>query len=120
VAVSTPTAERNLKVNGLGIQSGRRGDDHVIALEGDLEMANVAAIETELNTIEAGDCRQIVIDLRRLSFLDSMGIQALMSAHARAESTGRPMALVVDNGPVRRVLDACGALSILPTQPEAE
>jgi anti-anti-sigma factor len=116
VAVSTPDAGRYLRVHGLGIQSGRRGDDHVIALEGDLEMANVAAIESELSHVEAGDCRQIVFDLRGLSFLDSTGIHLLMCAHARSQSSGRPIALLVDGGPVHRVLNACGALSILPTQ----
>jgi anti-anti-sigma factor len=108
-----------LRVNGLGIQSGRRGDVHVIELEGDLEMANVAAIEMELNRIESGDCSRIVFDLRRLAFLDSTGVHLLMSAHMRSKSCGREVALVVDNGPVRRVLDRCGALAILPTRAAA-
>jgi anti-anti-sigma factor len=116
VAVSTPDAERNLRVNGLEIQSGRRGDEQVIALEGELEMANVAAIEAELHRVEAGDCAKIVIDLRGLTFLDSTGIHVLMGAHSRSQCSGRPIALVVDDGPVRRVLDVCGALSILPTR----
>ena len=119
MAVSTPDAGRYLRIHGLGIQSARRGDDHVIALEGELEMANVAAIESELSQVEAGDCRQIVLDLRRLSFLDSTGIHVLMNAHARATATGRPLAVVIDNGPVRRVLDVSGALSILPTKAAA-
>ena len=112
-------AERYLRVDGLGIQSERTGDDHVIALDGDLELANVAAIESELSQVEAGDCSQIVLDLRRLAFLDSTGIHVLMSAHARATANGRPLALVVGDGPVHRVLDVCGALSILPTKAAA-
>jgi len=100
----------------LGIKSRRRGDEHIIALDGELEMANVAALETELSQVEAGDCRQIVLDLRGLSFLDSTGVHLLMQAHARAEAAGRPVALLVDKGPVYRVLDVSGALSILPTQ----
>jgi anti-anti-sigma factor len=119
MAVPTPDAERSLRVYGLSIQSARKGDDHVIALDGDLEIANVAAIESELSTVESGDCRQIVLDLRRLSFLDSTGINLLISAHARATANGRPLALVVDDGPVHRVLDVSGALSILPTKAAA-
>jgi anti-anti-sigma factor len=111
--------ERCLRVHGLGIQSGRQGEAHVIALEGDLEMANVAAIESELSKVEAGDCRQIVFDLRALEFLDSTGIHLLMQAHARATANGRPIALRVGDGPVRRVLDVSGALSILPRMAEA-
>jgi anti-anti-sigma factor len=116
VAVPTPEAERYLRANGLGIQSERRGADHFVALDGELEMANVAAMESELSQVEAGDCRQIVVDLRGLSFLDSTGVHVLMRAHARAEASGRPVALLVDPGPVQRVLEVSGALSILPTQ----
>jgi anti-anti-sigma factor len=116
VAVSTPQAERYRRVNGLGIQSARKGSEHVIALDGDLELANVSAFQTELSHAEAGDCSQIVLDLRRLSFLDSTGIQMLMSAHARASAAGRPIALVVGGGSVHRVLEVSGALSIFPTR----
>jgi anti-anti-sigma factor len=119
LAVSTPNAERYLRVDGLGIQSGRKGDEHVIALDGDLELANVAAMESELSHVEAGDCARIVLDLRRLSFLDSTGVHLLISAHERASANGMPLVLVVDDGPVHRVLDVCGALSILPTKAAA-
>ena len=91
----------------------------MIALDGDLELANVTEIESELIAVEAGDCGAIVLDLRELSFLDSTGINLLMNAHARATSTGRVVSLVVDQGPVHHVLDVCGALSILPTRAAA-
>jgi anti-sigma B factor antagonist len=113
VAVPKSKHERCLRVHGLGIQSGRQGDDHVIALEGELEMANAAAIDTELRSVEAGDCRGIVIDLRGLSFVDSTGIHMLINAYERSATLGRPLSLLVDQGPVRRVLDVCGALDIL-------
>ena len=119
MAVPTPNAERYLRVDGLGIQSARQGEEHVISLDGDLEIANASAIESELNYVQAGDCSRIVLDLRRLSFLDSTGIHFLISAHERARASGKPLALVVDDGPVLRVLDVCGALSILPTKAAA-
>jgi anti-sigma B factor antagonist len=108
--------ERYLQTHGLGIESGRSGDEHVIVLKGELEMSTVAAAQSELIKVEASGCRQIVLDLRGLSFLDSTGVHLLMQAHARAEATGRSVALLVDKGPVHRVLDVSGALSILPTQ----
>jgi hypothetical protein len=42
--------------------------------------------ERSLGSVESGDCREIVLDPRRLSFLDSTGINLLISAHARALS----------------------------------
>jgi hypothetical protein len=52
-------------------------------------------------------------------YLRMDGINLLISAHERATANGRPLALVVDDGPVHRVLDVCGALSILPTKAAA-
>jgi anti-sigma B factor antagonist len=103
------------RLHGLGLRSGRDGVDHVLALEGELDMANVVVIEEELRRVEATDCGTIVLDLRRLSFLDSAGIHLLISTHARLSAHGKAVSLLVkDPGPVHRVLDVSGALEILP------
>lgn len=104
-----------IRLHGLGLRSDRDGVDHVLALEGELDMANVVVIEAELRRVEATDCGTIVFDLRRLSFLDSAGIHLLISAHERLSSRGKAVSLLVqDPGPVHRVLDVCGALNVLP------
>jgi anti-anti-sigma factor len=106
---------RVLRLHGLGVRSARHGLDHVLALDGELEMANVVAIEDELRKVEATDCGSVVFDLRDLSFLDSTGVHLLISAHARLTDHGRSVSLLVkDPGPVQRVLDVCGAFDILP------
>ena len=114
MAVSTKDDDRLIQLHTLGMRSRRDGSDHVLALEGELDIASITLIEEELRQVEAGDCRSIVFDLRRLSFLDSTGINLLLGAHARSATAGRSVSLLVTRGPVHRVLDVCGALSIFP------
>jgi anti-sigma B factor antagonist len=98
---------------GLAIESNRVGDDHVIALGGELELATVPAVEAALQRVEAGDCRRILFDLSRIEFVDSTGIHLLMGLHQRCEARGRSLAVVAPSGPARRVLELSGALAIL-------
>jgi anti-sigma B factor antagonist len=89
------------------------GEKHVIALDGELDIATVAQIDTELARVEAGECEQIVMDLRELQFLDSTGIQMLVKAHARCADRGREISILLEPGPVRRVLEVAGVLDVL-------
>jgi anti-sigma B factor antagonist len=97
----------------LAVASNRDGDDHVIALDGDRELATIASAEAALERIEAGDCRRILFDLSRLEFLDSSGIRLLIGLHQRCQARGRSLSVVAPGGPARRALEMSGALAIL-------
>jgi len=53
----------------------------VFRLAGELDMATVPQLEEALRTGEHQNASEIVFDLRGLSFLDSMGLSALVRAH---------------------------------------
>ena len=93
--------------------SRRQGDAHVIGLSGELDLANVAGLQTEVLRIESSDCSSIVFDLRGLDFLDSTGVHLLAEAHRRATGRGSKVSVAVDDGPVRRVLQVSGMLDVL-------
>lgn len=93
--------------------SRREGDDLVISLDGDLELATIAPVAAELQRAESSDWRRLVVDLRELSFLDSTGINLLTTAHARCCGAGRSFSVMSSDGPVKRVLEVCGVLAIL-------
>lgn len=61
----------------------------------------------------------LVLDLGRLSFIDSSGIHALIETHKRCAAQGTR--LVITPGPraVQRVFEICGLIEILPFAPEA-
>ena len=110
-----------IRLPGLQVASSRRGDDHVLHLLGELDLANVAALQSELLRVEADEERGLVFDLRGLDFLDSTGIQLLAEAHRRLSGRGRKVAVAVSDGVVRRVLHVSGMLDVLaPYELEAE
>jgi anti-anti-sigma factor len=100
-------------LQGLTVARSRRGDRHVLHLHGELDVANVATLQSELLQLEADDCDGIVFDLRGLDFLDSTGIHLLAEAHRRASGRGRKVAVAVSEGVVRRVLQVSGMLDVL-------
>ena len=97
---------------GLEIASARAGDDVVVRLDGELELATAAGARDALRRALAGDCDRIVLDLRRVGFLDSTGIHMLVQLHERCTVGGRRLDLLIDRGPVRRTLELCGVLAI--------
>jgi len=80
-----------------------------IELDGELDIASAPGLERLLTELESDRWPTVVLDLRRLSFIDSSGIRALLTAHRRI---GR---LVVrhPSRSVRRTLAVSGADAIL-------
>jgi anti-sigma B factor antagonist len=74
-----------------------------VALKGELDLSTVNKVEEELQSLEAGGAGLIVLDLSRLTFLDSTGLRCLVTADQRARDTGRRLVLVRGPDAVQRV-----------------
>jgi anti-sigma B factor antagonist len=74
-----------------------------VALKGELDLSTVRKVEDELESLEAGGAKLIVLDLSRLSFLDSTGLRCLVTADQRAREAGRRLVLVRGPDAVQRV-----------------
>jgi anti-anti-sigma factor len=88
-----------------------RGDDGVrITLEGELDLATAPEVEAALR--EAADDyaapERCVLDLRELTFMDSSGLRAILSANAVARRDGRVLQIVAGPPAVQRVFEICG------------
>ena len=99
----------------LSIQSRRQGGVHLVALDGELDLANVEALKVELDqAFEGGGEHAVVIDMAGLTFIDSTGIALLIAALGRAEDSGR-LRFVPSQAPaVVRVLQVTGVDRRLP------
>ena len=98
---------------GLHIFSERDDEAVVVRLDGELELATVPALQEALAQALSGDCARVVVDVRRLAFLDSAGINALVQAHQRCLGAERKLSLIVAPGHVQRVLEVSGILTML-------
>ena len=80
----------------------RNGLVHV-ALVGELDLSTVAKVQEELRRIEASSPATLVVDLSKLTFLDSTGLRCIVTADERARTDGRRIVIVRGPDPVQRV-----------------
>lgn len=109
----TPAAQLH-KLGELALSSVREGPVHTILLFGELDLATVAAIERELECVEASDASSIVVDLSGLTFMDSTAVRLLLTAHARSLADSNRLTLRRGPAAVQRVLELSGVEQHLP------
>jgi anti-sigma B factor antagonist len=67
----------------------------VVAVAGELDMATAPRLREQLNALIAAGARRLVVDLRGVSFMDSIALAALVRAQQRLGDKGR-MAVVIE------------------------
>jgi anti-anti-sigma factor len=87
-----------------------------VALGGDLDMAAVRMLDTNLARVEQDGITAIVLDLRDLRFVDSSGLHAFLQAKRRSEANGHQLVLVGVPETMRRLLELTGTESLLDGQ----
>ncbi|HEX3276940.1 MAG TPA: STAS domain-containing protein [Thermoleophilaceae bacterium] len=74
-----------------------------MALMGELDLSSVAKVQEELRRIEANAPATLVVDLSKLTFLDSTGLRCIVTADERAREQGRRIVIVRGPDAVQRV-----------------
>jgi anti-anti-sigma factor len=84
----------------------------VVQISGELDLATVPRLEEAL--ADRGGRVRVVVDAAALTFVDVVGVEALVRCHSRLASAGG--ALLVTNPPplLRRVLELTGLEGSLP------
>jgi anti-sigma B factor antagonist len=88
----------------------------VVAVGGEIDVASAPQLRDCLNqTIDAGN-RQLVVDLRRVSFMDSVGLGVLVGAlrRLRGHHDGLIRLICAPNGLVVRILRLTGLDRVFP------
>lgn len=87
-------------------------DEVAVAVSGELDLQSADALEHEVAGLHAAGHERVVVDLRRLEFIDSTGLRVLIELHRTSERQGRHLSLVRGPRPVQRIfeLTATGAL----------
>ena len=86
----------------------REGRAAVIVVSGELDLASSPALEDVLADVQTTDVVLVILDLRKLEFMDSTGLSVVVKAHRRFRSTGRRLALVKGSQQIQRLLDLTG------------
>jgi anti-sigma B factor antagonist len=87
----------------MDLGSGEHGGYAVVALRGELDLVDAAAVAAGLQAVAAREPR-IIVDLAGLEFIDARGIAALMRGRRHARDAGGDVLLAAPQRLVRRVL----------------
>jgi anti-sigma B factor antagonist len=74
-----------------------------VRLVGDVDLAAFDTIDTLLATAQSNGTRDVLVDLRPVTFIDSSGIRVLVRAAMRADDLGGRFRLIPGSTQVQRV-----------------
>lgn len=84
---------------------------------GEMDLAVVGELDSEMRRVEATDAARIELDLDQLEFVDASGIRLLLALNRRSRSNGGRLRIRPASSPqVRRVLELTGVEELLPIQ----
>ena len=89
------------------------GGPTVVAIDGVLDCQGSAEARKTFDDLVAGGCHQIVVDLRDVKGIDSLGIGVLLSAWWRVRNAGGNLVLWRPQGMVRRGIDMLGMTDVI-------
>lgn len=89
----------------------------VLRLAGELDLASVAELcRAGADALKQHDCRQLVLDVAAVTFLDAAGLGVLVGLRTHAQRTGRRVALRGVPPRVARALKLTGQDARFPTE----
>jgi len=85
-----------------------------VAPAGELDLSTAPKLELQLHELRDSGFRRIVLDLRRLTFMDSSGVALILREDRLASAGDHAFSLIAGPPPIQRVLSICGVLDRLP------
>jgi len=89
----------------------------VVEVAGELDLASAQALADVLRDLEP-PCDRVILDLSRLTFIDSTGLRLAITEHRRAELDGFDFVIAGATEPILRVLRVTGLDVALPMAPD--
>lgn len=102
----------------VGWETSELDDGYHVELSGELDISTSASVESRLIELERREPRRLLLDLRRVNFIDSTGLSMIINADGRARKAGRRFTIVSGDGVPRRILRTVGLEDRLDVQSE--
>jgi anti-anti-sigma factor len=90
----------------------------VVRPKGDLDIATTPLLDEILRDL-ASRGSSAVLDLAEVEFIDSSGLQAILSAHATSQRDGFGLTMLPGPPPVMKVFELAGVTERLPFEDRA-
>ena len=93
------------RVLNFELETETEGTRALVRIRGDLDLQVIEQVTAALTQIESAEPELLVIDLSRVTFMDSSGMATVAGAHIRAAEAGRRFAIVRPPANVRQAFD---------------
>jgi anti-sigma B factor antagonist len=90
------------------VRSARLGDVYVVTAAGELDLYGADSLRAELDRVEADGAARLIVDLLRVTFLDSSALGVLVACSKRLQPGGGKVVLVTDDPRTLRVFEVTG------------
>jgi len=98
----------------LSIHNSRDGDRHTLRLTGELDLASAPVLEAKAKQLFSEGARELVLDLGRLEFIDSSGLNSILRVRALCEEHMCDFALTPGERPIQRLFEVTRLIDRLP------
>jgi anti-sigma B factor antagonist len=98
----------------LKLATRTRGLAAIVHVGGTLDLHGAPKFDHEIDRLLRGETREILVDLREVEFMDSLGLRSLVRAQKLAQRAGVPLWVVRGGTPVAQVLRMTGLDMTLP------
>jgi anti-sigma B factor antagonist len=101
------------------LHAGECDGPAVVALRGELDVAEAASVAAALAAVAARD-RAVIVDLAGLEFIDSSGVAALVLVRAQARRAGGDLLVAAPQDQVTRVLTLTRLIDVFSVHASVE
>ena len=97
------------------LKTERQGSNLIVLIDGELDLETAPLfkemIEKKLNQYES--VRHLILDLEKVSFIDSSGLGAILGRYKRLSEQGGRISAIKVSQPIKRVLELSGLLKVI-------
>ena len=118
--VTGARTQKGVAVIDLTVASRRQGDWAVVDAEGEIDMFTAPKLREQLVKLAEEGTYRIVVNLDKVTFIDSMGLGTLVGGLKRVKEHDGALVLVCSHRPVMRVLAITGLDNVFPVHASVE
>ncbi|HZB21383.1 MAG TPA: STAS domain-containing protein [Blastococcus sp.] len=100
----------------VSVDVSRSGPAACVSAAGEVDSTSAPVLRQELETLLDGDVRELIVDLGRVTFLDSAGLCVLAAIHRRAVRQDVTMRVLASSRAVIRPLQITGLWDLLQAE----
>ena len=109
---------RDLTTLPVEVSAADFGDVRIVTAAGELDLHGAHVLEAELERTH--ECREVIVDLLAVTFLDSTALGILVSTMKRLRANGGRLVLVTDDPRTLRVFKVTGLDRVFALEPSLE